>query len=405
MIPPLAYTDRYYNEGTRTYSSHADYTEAEQQYRPNSICESFALVPLRIPKSQVNLYTANPTDQLHRRYILKEDVLFCIHPQVLQFFQSDPYIIRMQETGAVAGSITVAPSSSTRTLYVLDDGEISHALKVHFPFRISRYGRKMRDEVIEQAINISMELENGIHHLDDKFGFLREVIGVSHKNLDSLTARNENWGYLVRDMLPFPHLLEQRILLPGFALYGKNFFDPGKPPLLFELIGSDDPLVFIVDNIMLPIIRHWVDCFLHFGYMLEPHGQNVLFELDPFGGIQRIVHRDLSVGIDMRRRRQIGLSQENLNNYNRMESGEFNSITYDMFMGSHFFDAIAGCCIERYPELSLEDFRSPCRKLFAEVFPNYKEFFPETVYYFSEKRDQFNKPLYKDTGKTPDWRP
>ncbi len=405
MIPSLAYTDRYYNEGTRTYSSHADYTEADEQYRPDSIYKSFTLAPLRIPKSQVNIYTANPTDQLLNRYIHKEDVLFCIHPQVLQLFQSDPYIIRMQEMATVAEPITVAPSSSTRTLYVLDDDEISHALKVHFPFRISRYGRKMRDEVIEQAINISMELESGIDRLDEKFGFLREVIGVSYKNLDILTARNENWGYLVRDMQPFPHVAEQRTLLPGFALYGRNYFDPEKSPLFYEIIGSNDPLAFILEDIMLPIIRHWVDCFLHFGYMLEPHGQNVLFELGPSGGIQRIVHRDLSVGLDMRRRRQIGLSHDNLNNYNRMESGEFNSITYDMFMGSHFFDAIVGCCLERYTGLSPEDFRSPCRKLFAEVFPNHKEFFPETVHYFSEKRDQFNKPLYKDTGKTPDWRP
>ena len=291
MIPSLAYTDRYYNEGTRTYSSHADYTEADEQYRPDSIYKSFTLVPLRIPKSQVNIYTANPTDQLLNRYIHKEDVLFCIHPQVLQLFQSDPYIIRMQEMATVAEPITVAPSSSTRTLYVLDDDEISHALKVHFPFRISRYGRKMRDEVIEQAINISMELESGIDRLDEKFGFLREVIGVSYKNLDILTARNENWGYLVRDMQPFPHVAVQRTLLPGFALYGRNYFDPEKSPLFYEIIGSNDPLAFILEDIMLPIIRHWVDCFLHFGYMLEPHGQNVLFELGPSGGIQRIVHR------------------------------------------------------------------------------------------------------------------
>ena len=405
MIPPLAYTDRYYNEGTRTYSSHADYTEADQQYRPNSIYESFALVPLRIPKSQVNIYTANPTDQLLNRYILKEDVLFCIHPQVLQHFQSDPYIIRMQETGTVADAITVAPSSSTRTLYVLDDGEISHALKVHFPFRVSRYGRKMRDEVIEQAINISMELEKGIHHLKNSFAFLREVIGVSHKNLELRGLLSDSPYFLVREMQPFPHVLKQKTLLPGFALYGRNFFDPEKPPLLYELIGSNDPVTFVVENIMLPIVGHWIDCFLNFGYMLEPHGQNVLFELDSSGGIERIVHRDLSVGIDMRRRRQIGLSQENLNNYNRMESGEFNSITYDMFMGSHFFDAVIACCLERYPELVPEAFRAPCRQLFTELFPDHKEFFPETVHYFSEKRDKFNKPLYKDTGKKPGWRP
>jgi len=231
------------------------------------------------------------------------------------------------------------------------------------------------------------------------------VIGVSHKNMDDTLSRKENWGYLVRDMQPFPAVLEQRILLPGFALYGSNLFDPEKPPLLYELIGDHDPLTFILESIMFPIVRQWIDCFLHFGYMLEPHGQNILFELDTSGAIQRIVHRDLSVGIDMRRRSDIGLAHDNLNMYNRMESWEFNSITYDMFMGSHFFDFIVACCCKKYPHLSRKDFREPCCELFSDAFPDYKDYFPATVYYFSEKRDQFNKPLYKNTGSKPCWRP
>ena len=263
----------------------------------------------------------------------------------------------------------------------------------------------MRDEVIEQAVNISLELENGIDHLDSRFAFLREVIGVSHENLNTATSRNENWGYLVRDMQPFPAVFEQRNLLPGFALYGGNFFDPALPPLLYELIGDHDPLTYILEDIMFPVIRQWIDCFLHFGYMLEPHGQNIIFELDASGAIKRIVHRDLSVGIDMRLRRDIGLSHDNLNMYNRMESGEFNSITYDMFMGSHFFDFIVACCCKRYPHLSHEDFRAPCRQLFGDAFPDHKEYLPATVHYFSEKRDQFNKPLYENTGRKPHWRP
>jgi len=40
-----------------------------------------------------------------------------------------------------------------------------------------------RHEVLEQAITVSRELEHGIHHLNERFGFLREVIGVSHMNL------------------------------------------------------------------------------------------------------------------------------------------------------------------------------------------------------------------------------
>lgn len=38
-------------------------------------------------------------------------------------------------------------------LWVRD--RVPHALKVHFPFRVSRYGRKMRDEVIEQGKNVN----------------------------------------------------------------------------------------------------------------------------------------------------------------------------------------------------------------------------------------------------------
>ena len=51
----------------------------------------------------------------------------------------------------------------------------------------------MREEVLEQAINISKELEDGIDQLDDRFAFLREVLAVAHKNLHPDSARGENW--------------------------------------------------------------------------------------------------------------------------------------------------------------------------------------------------------------------
>jgi len=156
---------------------------------------------------------------------------------------------------------------------------------------------------------------------------------------------------------------------------------------------------------MLPIIRHWVDCFRHFSYMLEPHGQNVLLEIDRGGGIKRIVHRDLSLGIDMRRRRDLQLPDGRLNAYNRMEDSAFHSITCDEFMGGHFFDRIIAACQERYPRLTPQDFHGPCRREFARLLPEYETYLPPTVWYFSEERDRFNKPLCQDTGKAPVWRP
>ena len=115
----------------------------------------------------------------------------------------------------------------------------------------------------------------------------------------------------------------------------------------------------------------------------------------------RIVHRDLSTGIDMRRRKDAGLESKHLNSYNKMYHGKFNSIAYDMFMGSHFFDRIGECCIGRYPGLTMEAFTQPCRAFFASVFQNHDTYMPETVHYFSEERDAFNKPLFQDTGQKP----
>ena len=403
-LTSFIYLDRYRNEGTRTYSHHADYTEAENKYRPDNINQYFDLLLFEIPYDQMIVYSANPPQQLAYSYLKNHKVMFAIHPQVLELCFDDPYVQRTLSLCTGQKQISVIPSSSTRTLYV-EDQKTPHAIKVHFPFKVSRYTRRMREEVLEQAINVSQELENGIEKLDDRFAFLRELIAVVHKNLQPTSDRGENWGYLVREMTPFPNVDKKSQLIPGFALYGRDFFDPNASLLLNYLVGDRNPVEYILENIMLPIIRHWVDCFLHFGYLLEPHAQNVILEIDENYTISRIIHRDLSVGIDMRRRRDIGLQSHHLNQYNRMEHSAFHSIAYDKFMGGHFFDRIVTACQEKYPDLSKENFTRPCLEEFDRIFPEHTEYFPQTVWYFSEKRDQFNKPLYQDTGLSPVWRP
>jgi hypothetical protein len=206
-------------------------------------------------------------------------------------------------------------------------------------------------------------------------------------------------------MTPFPGQEGDTTLIPAFALYGRDFFDPAKEVLLWELIGDSPPLQWTLECLMLPIIRHWVACYRLFGFIMEPHGQNTLLEADPSGRITRVVHRDLNVGLDMRRRRDLGLSEEGLNDYNRMEGGEFTSIAFDKFMGGHLFDRVMGALQERYPALAAHDFREPCREEFARLFPDHERYLPRTVHYFTEERDEFGKPLFQDTGTAPDWRP
>lgn len=241
--------------------------------------------------------------------------------------------------------------------------------------------------------------------MDRRFAYLREVMGVTFKNLDPGGPRAENWGFLIRELRPYPHSEPEGQLVPGFSLYGKDFFDPGRPPLLFDITAGRDPVEFVLEELFLPIIRQWVACFLNFGLILEPHGQNVLLELNEASGVRRIVHRDLNVGIDNRRLRDLGLPTGSTNSYNRMESGVFASIAYDKFMGGHFFDSLVAMLRERDPGLDPRRLLEPCREAFAETFPDYERYLPATIQYFSEDRDRFGKPLFRDTGEKPRWRP
>lgn len=408
-LPTLFYLERYRNKGTRTYSNHSSYTEASNAYQPDADSEQFDLSVYRIDKHKVNLYLANPPEALANKYIEQDRVNFCIHPQIKETAADDHYLKALLSSSEVeqGEEIKVIPSSSTRTLFTTQ-ASYPHAIKVHFPFKVSRYTRKMRDEVVEQAINVSLELEQAIDKMPDDFAFLREVIGISFKESGTqadLSSRGENWGFVVRDMTPFPKEHQSRQLIPGFALYGEDFYQPDVTPILYDLIGDSEPFDFVLSKIMLPIVRHWIDCFRHFGYLLEPHGQNVLIEIDQDNQVQRIVHRDLSVGIDMRRRRDMGLSNDNLNNYNRMEDGTFHSIAYDRFMGNHFFSRLVEACIAKYPQLTKQDFTQACQQEFAARLPEYRDYFPKNIWYFSEERDEYNKPFHQDTGVAPEWRP
>ncbi len=276
-IAELSYLERYCNGGTKDYSPHAAYTEALSSYRPESEAPSFALPTFLIPRKDINLYLANPSESLTQHYLKDDHVEFCVHPQLFDVDLVDPYLDTLQKSAVARAKRNVSPTASTRTLSVLDLLP-EHALKVHFPFQVSRYGRKMRDEVIEQAINVSREMEQEAAQLGGRFAFLREVIGMSLRDLNPELSRSENWGFLVRDMQPWPSLDGHVRLVPGFALFGHDLLRNARP-LLVQLIGGADPLRYVLENIMLPIIRQWIGCFLTFGYLLEPHAQNVLLKL------------------------------------------------------------------------------------------------------------------------------
>ncbi len=111
-IPPFSYLERYRNEGTRTYSPHAAYTEADEAYRPNIGRSQFTLPLFEVPRNRMIVYTANPPDTLAETYLPGDRAVFVIHPQVIKAADRDPYVRLTDSICTNQRSLTVEPTSS-----------------------------------------------------------------------------------------------------------------------------------------------------------------------------------------------------------------------------------------------------------------------------------------------------
>ena len=123
IIPSLPYLERYRNEGTRTYSRHSDYSEAETMYRPGGGAESFTLPVFRVPKRYLNIYTANPAEDLLHRYLHDVVALFCVHPQVLKRCGKDRYLQMIEQA-----------SLDIRTRGANPSGDLNHRPVTTIPY-------------------------------------------------------------------------------------------------------------------------------------------------------------------------------------------------------------------------------------------------------------------------------
>ncbi|WP_330085208.1 IucA/IucC family protein [Methylocystis iwaonis] len=396
----LLYMERYVDEGAKTYSVLASRTEAAPCYRPESEQASFDLVVVFVPPERVSVYEADCHSGLSRRYLTEEGVLFPIHPET---WGSDevPGLADIR-TLPRAPAIHVAPTASTRTVLVLDADENipAHFIKLHYPFYISRFKRKLRRKDIHNAVAATRELA---FINSPRFAYLPEVMGVI------FGAGEEAWGYLIREATAYPPI-GGRFLIPCFALYAGDRRDPGQAPLLVQLIDHHqaDPASFVVDEIIAPIIECWSKVVHECGLLLQSHAQNLLLEVDEKLTPRRIVHRDFDVWVDLAVRENAGLPNPFIDIDSRPDKvhpiDQFYSLIYDRFMGRGFFDYLLRLLSFHYGTKE-EAIRKAVRDIFHRAFPDADRVFPaHTTYYFSDVPPPGRDFDLEDTGQAPTWR-
>lgn len=391
-IKSYLYLERYTNLGSKTYSPFANQADVDDFYQPINPQSTFEVPCLMIPTGKETIYLNQPNKQIESLYIHNDLIVFPIHPQIFQ--DSQIAGISKLKQYPKGEPIIVSPTSSSRTVMVIK--EIPHFIKLHYPKRISRFIRRLRKNTIQNCIEVSQDLQN----LSD-FAYLPETIGIVYG------TKEENWGFIIREFTPRPHQIEKNFLIPLFALYSQDVNALNDPSLLFQLIHqlNEDPLTFVLNHIMKPIIQKWCSAVTERGILLEFHGQNTLLEMDEKFYPNRIVYRDLDVYVDREIRKEKGLHLNFPESYliDPERRQALYSLNYDSFIGHHLFDYLASFLKKIYG-IDVHLLQNHCKEYFNLCFPHSHLYFSNKVFYYSDEILPENKYKLIEMNKIPTWR-
>jgi hypothetical protein len=397
------YAERYLGGGTRTYSAFSEHIDGTPAHHPQVGEQSFSLPSYFIRSGYGTWLTSGLCSAHVAHYHDGRQLLLPVHPDALsceELLHRD--LLQAAEPGP---PIRVSPTANVRTVFVhaiADRPVAPHFLKLHYPRRLSRFTRRLRQPIIELELWVAKELDRIRTPLLAEVG--GGVIGPDSKEED-------RWGFILREALPrHAPLPIGSYLLPCFALYGTDHFAPSDPPLLPQLVehSGERALDFITGRILAPILEMWIDALRASGCILETHGQNTLFAYDPASGRSAVAYRDCALYISPALRRQNGLPLDYPpKNVIGLDVGhalpKVLSLVYDRFMGHHLLSYLARCAQEHLG-LPIHRLEAAAQAIFRARIGALGSLFPEQEFYYSEELLPNNRWELIDTRERPVWR-
>jgi hypothetical protein len=399
----FVYAERHLGGGTRTYSPFAEYIDGTPAYHPRVGERTFSL-PSFFIRGGHGTWLANGLRSAHvAHYHDGRDFLLPVHPDALS---SEELLHRdLLEAAEPGPPIRVSPTGNVRTVFVhaiADRPVAPHFLKLHYPRRLSRFTRRLRQPIIELELWVAKELDR------IRTPLLAEVGGGV---IGPAAIEEDRWGFILREALPrHAPLAEGSYLLPCFALYGTDHFAPSDPPLLAQLVEhSGEPAEdFITTRSLAPMIGMWIDALRSSGCILETHGQNTLFAYDPASRRSAVAYRDCALYISPAIREQNGLPLDyppkNVIGLDVPHAlPKVLSLIYDRFMGHHHLAYIARSAQEHLG-VPVHRLQGAAQEMFRARIGALGSLFPEQEFYYSEEILPNNRWELVDTGERPSWR-
>lgn len=392
--------ERYVNDGSP--SGFDKVHTSSYETAPRSHYKSYNLLIIKFDES-IEVKDIGSKDS----HFISKGLMFC-HPDNI----NEEIFRNIKDSWEIVDTIEVAPTSSARTVKVIDQ---DYYIKLDYIGYLGRIKRNLDHQHILSAYEVTKDICNGISKnvYCNYFGVLKENRG----RIAYIPLKNGSFyefGYIIRDAIPHSNNTDNELfLIPGFSLFSTDTHSPYDEPLLIQLFKKSNKEIndFAYNDVFKPIIDCYFDSLCNHGFLMEAHSQNILFAINKNYEIKLIVSRDMeSIDKDIPLRDYLGLKNEiSSYNYKCIRDTDYNytikhSFMFDFKLGEYLlnplFDVFSSIDGFNY-EKTIDKVKLLSRKYIAKLPENY---FPETWYSYENIKFEPNKKRPYICHDTPKYR-
>lgn len=273
------------------------------------------------------------------------------HPDMLSQLQLLGFAGRLPRLS----DLFVQPTASARTVR-LCNSQVHGYVKLHYEGHLGRILRRITLKHAQAAIETDSRLADLVAEgkMPSTFAFFREV-GARVFRLTDCDGASQ-WGMVWRpERIHGVSARRISYLVPAFSLFSRDCREPTHATLLSELGKIHrDKLRFILDELLLPLIRSYFAMLTFGGLQGEWHAQNVVFGFDESWHCVATVLRDMeSIDRDLPIMAATGRPVSFASYpYKCLEAGDYNYTIRHSFMFDHKFgEYLLGPLIDHACEL------------------------------------------------------
>jgi hypothetical protein len=404
-ISEYLYLERYVNDGSP--SGFSDNMTSSQPTKAKSINDFFYLIGLSFsPNMKVWDYGEKPAFMDKWQMLAHPDM---IYNPAMNTLLADCTSFDLQ-------ALKVSPTSSTRTVKVLDDD--GWFIKLHYDGLIGRIDRKIGRSQAISAVEVSQIIETAIDEgkLSAKFFLQKEpfarVVGFPDKDGQIMYE----WGMVLREQVIYPHNDGVKCLLPAFSLFSKDPQNPNHKSILTQLIEKQSKNIddFLFEDVIAPVFESYFALLLNCGLQLECHAQNTLFAIDENFKVLGMVAKDMeSVDKDISLMADLRLTDNiQSRNYKCLRRTDYNyqimhSFMFDFKLGEYLISPIIDDAVKNFPsfnKIKLIERIKEYNQVFIQKLPS--DFFPPYDEWYSDKKEVRDRAQKKEyvVNKNPKYR-